>query len=340
MEVTDTWVQGELAVNIFDNLCIRRKWPFVATPANRDFGKDGYVDVSDEGGTVTGESFFVQIKGGRSYASSGGYRIPVDDHLVAWRDSAAPVIGIVVDPQDERPRWVNLTLALREDSTLKSVFVDGSAVLDDPDETRRLRESVTQSTPLTYVPIGIGGISTREQGEAVWEAFALGHREAAPLVAVRRAFLSLDRGAAADAVYALSHCTPHPDIGWHDGNWLPPPVQNAVAASFRWSFHDVWRLLEFVDPEDGMGRGSIGQCVFMLLDADPNVVGTIERVIALTDDDHVADWAAAFAIHQARDGAREALERTLRLRPRLAESSMGAELIRHVGEFGFVNVMG
>ncbi len=49
MQVSDNWVQGQLAVNTFDRLCIERKWPFVATPTDRDFGKDGYVDVSDGG---------------------------------------------------------------------------------------------------------------------------------------------------------------------------------------------------------------------------------------------------------------------------------------------------
>lgn len=256
MKVPDSWVQGELAVNVFDRLCIKRKWPFIAAPANRDFGKDGYVDIS-EGDVVTGESFFVQIKGGRSYTLKDGYTIPVGDHAEAWRRSPAAVIGVVIDPKDERARWVNLTAALRADPTAKSVHVDAAAVLDDDRQAAALLASVRSTTVDRYVPVGLGSKATRDQAEAVWEAFAMGHRNAEPLIAVRRAFLALDRSAAAEAIYALSLCTPHPDIFWSKDNWLPPGIQNWVAGTYRWSVHDVCQLLEHVREGEGLLHGLV-----------------------------------------------------------------------------------
>lgn len=339
VEVTDSWVQAEMAVNRFDALCIERKWPFVAAPANRDFGKDGYVDVSEDG-KITGQSFFVQVKGGRSYASGGGYRIPVEDHLVLWRDSPAAVIGIVVDPADERPRWVNLTEALRIDPAAKSVFVHPGAALDDPEQVVRLLESVRRTAIERYVPLGVGSRSTREQVEAVWEAFAMGHEDAAPLIAVRRSFLAFDRSAARDSIFALSHCTPHPDIGWNDSNWLPLRTRDAVAACFRWSFHEVWQLLTFVDPERGMRRGTIGQCVFMLLQEDPDISRAVERVISTADKGDVLSWAAAFGLHVARENAPAMLDWILEQRRDLAETAVGEQLIWSIREHGFVDVMG
>lgn len=338
MDVPDTWVQAEEAVNRFDAFCISRKWPFIAAPANRDFGKDGYVDVSD-GGHITGESFFVQVKGGRSYAAAGGYRIPVEGHLDLWRDSPAAVIGIVRDPGDDRLRWVNLTSALREDPNLPSVLVSEDAVLDDEFQVAQLRASVRATTVVHQSPIGIGSPATRDQAQAVWEAFALGHRDPAPLIAVRRAMFAFDRAAKIEAVYALSHCTPHPDIVWSKSNWLPPPLQNAVSASFRWSHHEVWQLLEVVEPENAMERGTIGQCVYMLLIEDPDLTSSLWRVVSTTDDQWVLAWGSAVLLNCAADRAPAELERLLEARADFASCPLGGVLIDHVRTYGWVSVM-
>lgn len=335
MDVSDEWVQGELAVNAFERVCIEHKWPFVPTPANRDFGKDGYVDISD-GDTITGETFFVQIKGGRSYAASGGYRIPVRGHADMWINSPAAIVGIVRDPSDDRLRWVNLTSALRADPTQASVLVDQNAVLDDPAQVHHLRASVAATNVDRFVPVGLGSRGTADQGEAVWEAFAMSHRFAEPLIAVRRAFLSLDRTPTMDAILALSHCTPHPDIAWTKDNWLPAPIQQQVSLTFRWNFHEVWMLLTFVDPEQGMQRGSLGQCILMLLLEDPDVLHAIDKVIATTDDEWVLSWASAVALYLAGSNCGAALDELVRLRPDFPMCPLGGVLIDAVRQHGFV----
>lgn len=338
MEVPDTWVQAERAVNRFEAFCIERKWPFVSSPTNRDFGKDGYVDVSDEG-RLTGESFFGQIKGGRSYAAVGGYRIPVEDHVTVWRDSPAAVIGIVRDPVDDRLRWVNLTLALREDSALASVFVAAEAVLDEDTQVAGLRASARATTVKRHVPFGVGSTATRDQAEAVWESFAMGHRDPVPMIGVRRAMFGLDRPAMCEAIYALSHCTPHPDIFWSSGSWLPPQLRDFVRATFRWSHHEVWTLLEVVDQEDGMKRGSLGQCVFMLLAEDPDIRAGLWRVVKTVADEWVLGWAAAVLLYLAGDEAPAELDRLVTARPDIASCPLGSQLLEAVKAHGTVQIM-
>ncbi len=80
----------------------------------------------------------------------------MDDHLVVWRDSPAAVIGVVVDPADDRPRWVHLTLALRDDPKLTSVFVEATALFEDDAQVASLLASVRATTVNRYVPFGIG----------------------------------------------------------------------------------------------------------------------------------------------------------------------------------------
>lgn len=338
MDVSDTWVQAELAVNRFDAVCIEQRWSFVPSPANRDFGKDGYVDLSEDG-TITGESFFVQIKGGRSYAAGGGgYRIPVDDHLTAWRDSPAAVIGVVHDPKDDLCRWVNLTSSLRDNPTQVSVYVHGGALLQGDEQLAQLTSSIKATHVRRYAPVGLGGLMTSDQGEAVWEAFGLGHRDAAPVIALRRSFLAFDRPAATEAIFVLSHFGDHPDIFWTEKNHPPKPVRDQVASTFRWSVHEVWQLLSFV--EDGFDRGTLGQCVLMLLNEDPNLMTTVERLVKIVDDELILGWAVVLTVGLAGGEATAALEDLLIARPDLATCDLGAQTIALVKEFGGIDLMG
>jgi hypothetical protein len=86
---------------------------FQEVAQQNDFGKDGYLDLS-EGGVVTFLCAAVQIKSGITYrAASGDYFIPVETHANTWRRSTVPVFGLVYDPADGLIRWVDLTGYLR-----------------------------------------------------------------------------------------------------------------------------------------------------------------------------------------------------------------------------------
>jgi Domain of unknown function (DUF4365) len=74
-----------------------------------DYGKDAYVDTTEEGG-LTGLCIGVQIKGGTSYRRPCGYGIPIDKaHEKVWRNSNVPIGGIVFDPENEKLYWCNIS---------------------------------------------------------------------------------------------------------------------------------------------------------------------------------------------------------------------------------------
>jgi hypothetical protein len=100
VRVSDSWVTSKQAVNFFPTWCAARSWVFQTVDASNDFGKDGYVDITDDDGRLTGELFSVQVKGGESWTAADGYRIPVGKHRDVWMYSAVPVIGVVHDPKD------------------------------------------------------------------------------------------------------------------------------------------------------------------------------------------------------------------------------------------------
>jgi hypothetical protein len=98
-----------------------------------DFGEDLYVQFTD-GREVTGDVIKVQVKGGTSWRSAGGYRVPVGDHAATWADGNVPVVCVVHDPKTNGLYWANATKQLlqarRELVLLKSIFVSEGDLLD------------------------------------------------------------------------------------------------------------------------------------------------------------------------------------------------------------------
>jgi hypothetical protein len=47
MSVTDSWVAGREAVLAFEHFCLDQRWVWHEVPGHADFGKDGYVDVTE-----------------------------------------------------------------------------------------------------------------------------------------------------------------------------------------------------------------------------------------------------------------------------------------------------
>jgi hypothetical protein len=57
VRVPDSWVTSKQAVNFFAMWCTARSWIFQPIDASNDFGKDGYVDITDDDARLTGELF-------------------------------------------------------------------------------------------------------------------------------------------------------------------------------------------------------------------------------------------------------------------------------------------
>ena len=76
-------------------------WLFRENPGDMDFGIDGYIDVVAEDGAVTGRSFAVQIKAGRSFfksKTSNGFTYYGDNkHFDYYRNHQMPVLLVICD---------------------------------------------------------------------------------------------------------------------------------------------------------------------------------------------------------------------------------------------------
>ena len=270
MSVTESWVAGREAVVAFETYCLTQKWVFVEVPGQSDFGKDGYVDIVESDGTVTGSCFAVQIKGGRSHSRAGGYVIEGSEaNRRQWIASTMPVIGIAHDRESGWLHWVDLTELLNRDGLDATLFVPSAQHLNGPPEIHRFSKYIDSLAFRQAALLNLFSDDHGTQVRGVDAASQIGRSEGRALVLLRRVMFSLDEPVLRDAVWALASAGPHPDLFGTRWGQVNAPAEAVLTQTLRWSASETAGLLRLVG-EGGFSRGSFGQHVLQLLIRDPS----------------------------------------------------------------------
>ena len=340
MPVTRRWVTGQKAVNRFDDLALDQLWVFSRVPQERDFGKDGYLDVTTRG-EFDGTCVAVQIKGGRSYHAGEGYRITASaENRRLWFSSPLPVIGIAWDPATEQCYWVDARALLREHG-LRSPIIAPEAQSLTGEGIERFADYVRVHGRAEYGLLALGSDNPDQQVAGVYAALAQGRRDPRALVLLRRVIAHLAEDALPAAVSVLSYATPHPDVFWGPANSIDPTTKAQIASTFHWSPDEVALLLGVIDPENGVRRGAIGQCSYLLLEADPDRHLSVRAGIgrSLTSGrDHAAAWGLCLLTYWAGVKGGEVFTALVEEWPELASLTLVREVSGALSEFGFVSL--
>ena len=339
MKVSKEHVTSRLGINACQAFFEKHSCVFLEVPQQSDFGKDAYVDLTHNG-VLSGICVALQIKSGPSYRSNkGDYFIPIGDHAEVWRNSTVPVFGIVHDPEIGTLAWTDLTSFLRDrpEQESGSILVSSASKLDDNTlfsdfllaaERHRIDQSKVSLRLLTKGVL---------QSAAVRDAWILGRHDARYLILLRRLVLDLGEEALRYAIVLLSHAPPHPDIFWTKDNWIPPAVAHEAQTTFRWAVDELARFIGVIDVSD-YGRGTIGQCLDVLLYEDPTVVEQLHSAVGLLLAQGKKDCAvraASLLLSHSKDG-RTDLFRLKTNYPALMEHEwfIGiAETVRNFGKF-------
>jgi Domain of unknown function (DUF4365) len=282
---------------------------FQEVDQQQDIGKDAYVDLADKAG-ITPLCVALQIKSGVSYRTGNGYAIPVEHHADLWRRSTVPVFGIVHDPDDALLRWVDLTGYLRAhpEQSGGSVPVVGRHTLDEMTLRGAFTNAVRAYAARGTTELVLNLLSPDPfQTGAVYDAWALSRSEAKYLLLLRRFLMDLQPEALRRTIWLLSHVGSHPNIFFSKDTWIKPEAEPLLLPSFRWSPEELAHMLRAVDHSD-YGRGTLGECLDVLLYEDPNIVRKLHITISLLlrDPDHTqAVRAATLALTHSKDQQQE-----------------------------------
>jgi len=268
----------------------------------QDIGKDVYVDLADKALCLA-----LQIKSGVSYRTGkGDYVVPVEHHADLWRRSTVPVFGIVYDPDDSQLRWVDLTGYLRAhpDQEGGNVPVSGRQTLDELTLRGAFTNAVRAYGARGTTDLALNLLSPDPfQTGAMYDAWALSRSDPKYLLLLRRFLMDLHPEATRRSIWLLSHIGSHPNILFTKDTWIKPEAEMLLLPSFCWSPEELAHMLRAVDHSD-YGRGTLGECLDVLLYEDPNVVRKLHIAITLLlkDPDHTqAVRAATLALTHSRD---------------------------------------
>ena len=308
MEIRPNRRVEKAAVNAARSLFESCNCVFQGVDLGNDFGKDAYVDLA-EGNVVTGLCVAVQIKGGESYRRAEGYAIPLDEkHARIWRESSVPIAGLVHDPADGQLRWCNISEFLAQShETLPAIIpVAAENILTPQSLESNFKPSFRAIERMKSAGLPLLQLTSDDETlrlSALLDCFGLGRSEPRVLILLRYLLGMLRDGQLRLAIRILAHTTPHPDILWHKGNWIPESVCDAVIAHFRWSESEIEWLLSSI-PQQELQRGCPGQDLYSLLCKDPGIekkMGEVANRALLVGNEDVAYYAMYLTIYWARE---------------------------------------
>lgn len=325
-----------------------------------DYGRDLNVDITEDG-EVTGAVIGVQVKGDRRFVRDGSWELPVmTKDRRFWAESSVPIVGILWDPVSHEMRWTNLTAYARTDHTISAWPPKSSGTSRTDDDvvriptTQRLDDDTLPEMVdemLAYVRrssapalLGLFDPDDERRSRAIVDCWALGRSDARAFLLLRRTLPALEGLSLRHAIEVLSHLTPHPDIFWHNGNWIPPEIERQVLPTFRWSAQEVSHLVRAVEHMDDEGagweRGGLGQSLWCLLIEDPDLGSSVLPAIglALKSDDLDAAFRLLIIHQYLADDSLAAAREAIATHPGLEAHVDIGELLRLIAEFGFFDV--
>jgi len=316
---------------------------FIKIEQENDLGIDAFIDfLKDE--RPLNKQVAIQIKSGASYYISdvAECTFPVGSHASYWRKHQLPVFGLVYVPTLQVAFWINIKSYLQQNP-------DATVIRFAATEANRF--DVISFTNV-FLPAISGGMPELEFGEAL----RLAHSARAPeaclglLVLFRRhpnmsetwdALVSAfkdrpGRDVPPILLYWLAHVPWHDDIDYH-GQQLTPEIRAyARVLICNFGVQEVIKLLSFIDPEEQIARGTLGQSIEAIISSLPTSSYMLRVVInSQTVDMHSRELAALIL---AMNEARHSLPDLSLLHN--CGSSYAGQLLEHLKEFGSIDPYG
>lgn len=342
-------------VNFVQGLVERQNSTFQEIDLHNDLGNDAYVEFVVEE-NATGCCVALQIKSGASYRSlSGRYAFQSDsDHFEYWASHTLPVFAVIFDPERKKAVWVDITDHLRKNP---SAITDGpytiyadqdfseSTFLEFRNHCLQYRDQYSRESNFGRA---LESLSIRNDVERCFDglrALFAYHRNQSATWYYLISCISNYRGHALlrALIAQLCHIPGHGDIFWSKRNIINEEVRHGALLFMRERFdrRDALTMLSAID-DAGVDRGTIGQCVQVLIDTMADTQGVMESiVIDISQDERIRHSALLFAVSAAQaQSAASALALLSRLRHSINDEELNSAvewLEEDLRQFGYVS---
>lgn len=310
------------------------------TEMENDLGIDGFIElVHDE--EASGKLVAVQIKSGNSYydAERRLCTFSVGNHYLYWSEYSLPVYGIVFVPSLNQAFWIDIKQYFSE-------FPNCTTIRFNASEVNLFDESCFMSIFVPKILKEIPDLDYEKASQLFhsrnYEEFYLGlitlFRRFPNRREVWDAFLKYFVERRTDEIpgfmiYIFAYIPWHQDI-CGIGEQLTTDTRTYVKKKFAaFGKSEIIKLLSFVDEENMISRGSLGQSVEAIVSAHPDNNVLLKAI--LTDRNqpiHIKEAAGVIFAYNYSDEAIPYLESLA-----FEGSSFMGEIACYIQEWGFFN---
>ena len=334
-------------INYVRNIIESKNCIFNEIHQENDVGIDAIVELVKEE-SPTGNCLALQIKSGLSYFDSNKNRclIPIKGHLKYWENYALPVFGIVYVPTHEKAYWIDIKKYINE----HKIQIINGRISTIKFEISKLNQFDIDDFENIFIPYIMRELPELSFDEAIelfhsknYEERYVGlitlFKKFADKKSVWDDFVSYFKNSNTEnipnrLIYILSYIPGHGDLWWHKESITAESKKHAKTLMQKFNKDDIIKLLHFIDEENSISRGSIGQCVEAIISIIPFVDDLLKEIIL--DEAQLprirGSAAAIYAYHKGTD--------SLLLLKEVSDINAWyiPQIIECIEEYGFLNL--
>lgn len=313
---------------------------FIKIEQESDLGVDGLIEfIRDE--RPLNKQIAAQIKSGASYYSSKSNEcaFPIGKHRDYWKNHPLPVFGLVYTPKFKTAYWINIKRFLKDNPSSTSIRFPATKANEFSLATFKkfFLPGIAGETPELELTEAISLANSKEPSERYLGLLVLFRKHANNISAwslLIQKFIELPKDEIPPIlVYWLAHIPGHGDI-FYIGNTASPETRaHAKALLEKFDINTIIKLLQFIDPEEQIARGTLGQSVEAIISSLPSAPNMLREITTLPEIEmHIREFA--ILILAINEGA-NALNDITRLQE--SGSWVAGEIASHIKEHGSIN---
>jgi len=272
MQYKQTNVTSKNGINYIRSIVEATSCLFHKIEQENDLGIDCIIEFTKDEKPMH-KSIAGQIKSGESYydAKSNQCKIPVDSHYEYWTNYPLPVYGFVVVPQLEKAYFVNIKKYLENKKEVKTIKYECTRA--NTIDLKSFRDifvpGILGDIPTIDLALAISFFESSKPQESYLGAKVLFRKYKNQKITWDKFLDYLENNSIDDfnlnIIYFLAHIPWHPDL-YHYGEEQKRDIRNYAKEKIqKLNKVTVLKLINFIDLDEGIVRGSIGQSVEAIL---------------------------------------------------------------------------
>lgn len=331
---------AKIGVDYLQAIVHKHNCIFQEIDTKNDLGIDAIIEIiKDE--SPTSNFFASQIKSGKTYFNkkTNLCKIPVKNHYDYWTKHPLPVYGIVYIPDLGCAYWVNIKKYLKinpsdtiikyertlanqiNEATFFSIFIP-QILKEVPDISFELASEFFKSDKSDEFFLGLHTLYKKYADKnETWKFFIEYFRNAE--IEKVPTFL----------IYILAHLPWHPDISYFNGTMTNDSQKYGKDLIYLFGKNEILKLLEFIDEENTIARGALGQSVEAIISI-VNDFKLILKEIMFDDknESHIRQYAALIYAYHLGKSSIDDLKLVVN-----EDTWLIPELIEHIENYGEFN---